>query len=279
MDAKLTGISETLLIPLWARATETGNNSPIVQDAKAVEMISRIDYDFSKFSGARLSQVGVSIRTMLLDRCVETFLRRNHDAVVVNLGAGLDTRHQRLCPRNTLWYDLDLPEAINLRRRFFSESDNYRFLEQSIFDFTWMDTVNSPENRGRPLLVLAEGLLMYFDENEVRELFHAMARSLPGAELLVELLAPFLKGKSKRHESVKKTAEVPEFKWAIRRARELQTWHPNIYLIDEWNYFDFYKDRWGWIGKISRLPVIRNAMAQRIAHLGIEESPTWRAVN
>lgn len=96
MTTNLTGIPETLLIPLWARAVEGDRPDPIVTDDKAAEMVSQIDYDFSKFESARLSQLGVAIHTMLLDKAVSAFLRCNPEAVVVNLGAGLDTRHDRL---------------------------------------------------------------------------------------------------------------------------------------------------------------------------------------
>lgn len=49
MKHNLSGVSETLLIPLWARAVETKHHQPIVKDEKAVEMMEHIDYDFRKF--------------------------------------------------------------------------------------------------------------------------------------------------------------------------------------------------------------------------------------
>lgn len=87
MENKLTGIPETMLIPLWARAAEAEQADPIVRDDKAVEMVSHIDYDFTKFKKAKLTQLGVSIRTMLLDRATRDFLQHNLNAVVINLGA------------------------------------------------------------------------------------------------------------------------------------------------------------------------------------------------
>ncbi|AKJ64826.1 class I SAM-dependent methyltransferase [Kiritimatiella glycovorans] len=154
MTAKLSGIPETLLIPLWARAVEGEEPDPIVRDDKAAEMVRQIEYDFAKFAKARLSQLGVAIRTMLLDRATSDFLRRNPDGVVVNLGAGLDTRRHRLGVE-TDWYEPDLAESLELRRRFFEETDRYRFLTASVFDTEWMEKV---DDAGRPVLLIAEGL-------------------------------------------------------------------------------------------------------------------------
>jgi O-methyltransferase involved in polyketide biosynthesis len=64
----------------------------------------------------------VSVRTLILDTAVREFLGKNGDAVIINLGAGLDTRFERLNDaRISMWYDVDLPDVIDLRKRFFSE--------------------------------------------------------------------------------------------------------------------------------------------------------------
>ena len=264
MNVNLSGVPETLLIPLWARATETMKSNPIVKDDKAREIIAGLDYDFSKFEKAWLSQVGVSVRTMLLDDGVHGFLIRDPNSVVVNLGAGLDTRYARLADNNVLWYDLDLPEAIDLRRRFFTETDRHRFLPKSMFDLSWTDEVR---DEGRPVLVIAEGLFMYFDEIELKPLFARLSERFAGGEMLFEMLAPAMVGRSKHHDSVTKMGKVPEFKWGLRDSGDLAAWHPGIEIVEEWNYFDFHKDRWKWFGRIARLPVLRPRLATRIVHL------------
>ena len=43
----LSGVSETLLIPLWARAKFSEDHSPLLNDSKAIEIVKKIDYDFS----------------------------------------------------------------------------------------------------------------------------------------------------------------------------------------------------------------------------------------
>ncbi|MGV8092661.1 MAG: class I SAM-dependent methyltransferase [Mangrovibacterium sp.] len=258
-------IPETMLIPLWARAVETSQANPIIEDHKAEEMISQIDYDFSRFNKVWMSQVGCSIRTMLLDRATCDFLNQNKGAVVVNLGCGLDTRSERLKDAGaSIWYDLDLPEAIQLRRHFFKESSYNRFIEKSILDFSWIDNI---EQNDKPVLIIAEGLLMYFTEDELKPLFNAITNHFNKVEMLFEMLSPLLVGKSKHHDALKKTGGKAEFKWGIRDTKEMERWNNRIRYIEEWNYFDFYRKRWRFLRFPAMIPAFKNNFNNRIVHL------------
>ena len=264
MEQKLTGVPETLLIPLWARAVESAKPQPIFRDPKAVEMVSSIDYDFGKFEKTWMSQLGVAIRSMLLDRAVSHFVQQNPNAVVVNIGAGLDTRCERFKDNVSCWYDLDLPEAIALRSQFLGEGENNRAIKGSAFDLNWLGQV---DYQGKPLLLIAEGVLMYFDEQKVRKLFTELCSKLPEFDMLFEALAPIAVGKSKHHDTVKKIENAPEFKWGLKESRSLESWDRKIHFLEEWNYFDYHKDRWKWMGVIARLPFLRKQFASRIVHL------------
>lgn len=264
MSTKLTGIPETLLIALWARAAETQARNPIIRDKKAVEMISQIDYDFTRFGNSKLTQAGVAVRTQLLDNMLLKFLQHHPQAIVINLGAGLDTRHARLGCDIVDWYEIDVPESIELRRRFFTETEHYRFIAQSMFDLSWIESI-IPANR--PVIFLAEGLFMYFSESELKPFFCTLAARFPDAEILFEMLAPFLVGKSKQHETVREIDSSAEFKWGLKESAAIETWHSGIEFVEEWNYFDYHKKRWGIFGVIARLPFLRPRLASRIVHL------------
>lgn len=267
MTVKLTGIPETMLIPLWARAVETDGPNSIVKDYKAKEIVSQIDYDFKKFKKAKLSQLGVSIRTMLLDRAVTIFLDDNPGCIIINLGAGLDTRRDRLQTADCTWYELDLPEVIDIRRGFFSENDAYHFVEKSMFDYSWMDDINYDP---KSVLIIAEGLFMYFGENELKELMDMIVNRFPGAQMLIEIMGPAIVGKSKKHDSLSKIENAPEFKWGLKKTEDLLHWNSSINIFNEWCYFDYHKKRAGLMGYLVRLPFIRPMIAPRIVHLGIK---------
>ena len=123
METKqLSSIPETMLITLWAKATETEEGNGLLHDEIARQIISNIDYDFTKFKHGKLSQIGCCIRANLIDEEARNFLNKHPDAIVIQLGAGLDARYQRMgCPQVTQWFDLDLEEVINIRAHFMPE--------------------------------------------------------------------------------------------------------------------------------------------------------------
>lgn len=266
MHEKLTGIPETMLIPLWARAVETDKPAPIIQDPKAVDMVSQIDFDFSVLEKSWMSQVGISVRTMLLDRATKDFIRRNPGAVVVNIGAGLDTRVTRMLGEDiSFWYDLDVAEAISVRRQFFTESERNGFIVASAFDGEWLDALDT---KGKPVLVICEGLFMYIDEKDLRPLFRRLAKRFDGGEMLFDMLPPFLVGKGKHHDAINKLDSFSEFKWGLKKSRDIEKWSLELTFIEEWDYYDYFKDRWKWWGYIGRCPGLRKYLSNRIVHLG-----------
>ena len=105
MKHNLKGVSKTLLIPLWARAIETKHPNPIIKDEKAVEIMENIEYDFSQFDERKMPQVSIAIRTELLDNATKVFIENHPQAVIINIGCGLDTRFSRLDNGKIHWYE------------------------------------------------------------------------------------------------------------------------------------------------------------------------------
>ena len=108
-------IANTLFIPLYMRFKESRRPNGIMNDHLACELINRIDYDFSQFDKAPLSELGCVVRGCYFDRKVQEFILREPSPIVVNIGCGLDTRFQRITERrNATFYELDLPEVCLL---------------------------------------------------------------------------------------------------------------------------------------------------------------------
>jgi O-methyltransferase involved in polyketide biosynthesis len=139
-----------------------------------------------------------------------------------------------------------------------------------MFDPSWMEEI---PRSNEPILIVAEGLFMYFTEEELKPLFDRLVENYPDAEMLFEMLAPFLVGKSKNHETVSKINGRAEFKWGLKNSRTMETWNDVIRFKEEWNYFDFHQQRWKWFDKIARLPFIRSTMANRIVHFSFDGQP------
>lgn len=270
MKKKLDGVAETLMIPLWARAAETLEKNPIIRDEKAVELVSKIDYDFDQFEGSWMSQTGVAVRTEILDREAGKFIKQHPDAVIVNIGCGLDTRSFRLDNGRIRWYDLDLPEAVEIRKTFFRETERYKMIGKSVFDYSWIEDIKREEVHGiqherAHVLFLAEGVMMFFTEKEIMDLMSHLTAGFPGSHMLFEMMPPFVVKNSGRHETVRKTGA--RFQWGIKSGKDMEKIHPKIKFMEEWNYFNYHRRRWKGLALASLIPAFRNNFNNRIVHI------------
>ncbi len=92
---QLVGIPESMLIPLIARAKEYENEKPIIKDALSKKIFDGLDDMYKNVTCDDMSQIGISIRTVIIDCVTKRLIKDNKDLIVVNIGCGLDTRFQR----------------------------------------------------------------------------------------------------------------------------------------------------------------------------------------
>jgi O-methyltransferase involved in polyketide biosynthesis len=254
---------ETLLIPLYAKAQD----NPILVDDTARQILARADYDFSLLKVPQKTAVTLCIRAKQLDHYTRRFLAGHPGALVLHLGCGLDSRCRRVDwqGQGVDWYDLDMPDVIALRRRFFPEAGAYHLVASSVTDLGWVDGVAGQD---RPVLAVAEGLLMYLREAEVRALFLRLRERFPGCELAADVFSRLTAERIRAHPSLRKTGAAVH--WGIDDPRAIETWAPGIRLLEEWT-FDQSSDlaRLGWLYALlfrlaSAIPAAR--MAQRLLY-------------
>jgi O-methyltransferase involved in polyketide biosynthesis len=225
-------IQETLLITLWARACEMNQVDPILIDSKAADILAKIDYNFHKFSQEKSSQAIICIRNKTFDEIVKQFLKTHLKTSILEIGTGLNNRFERVDNGNLNWFDLDLPDTIAVRKRFFNESDRHRFISASVLETEWITQVKSLSNG--PMLFIAEGVLLYFSEQQVKNLFKRLAENFPGSWILFDATSPLLIKIRRRFDAVKYTNA--QFQWGIRNIQEMQAWdssyqvHRSLYI-------------------------------------------------
>lgn len=231
-----------LLIPLWAKAVEYERFDALLQDVEAVRMLQMLDYDFNKFANTRLSQAGYCGRSLIIDNETRKFIAEHPDCVVVHLGAGLDARFERLQkPNVTAWYDLDLPDVMLIRRQLLPESGNH-YLSDSLFNDSWLQTVVA---YNKPILLLLEGILMYFDENEVKMFFKKIAEYLPQTTVIFDMLPPIALNKGKHYDALKyMTEDHLKFKWSLADIKTMEQWQENLKITDEFHVSQVCTDRY-----------------------------------
>ena len=180
-------VAETLLIPLYMRAKESHRDNPILNDKTAERLADNLEYDYSKFDGAKLSEVGCVVRGWYFDHAVQQFIKTHPNPVVVNVGCGLDTRFQRIGNGKAIFYDMDLPEVISLRRELIHEQPGNVYIAASLLETDWMDDLLRKHPRSE-FIFIVEGVLMYFYEKQVKAFLHHVARRFGGGELWLSLI-------------------------------------------------------------------------------------------
>lgn len=261
-------VQETLLITLWARAVEASFDEPILADPKSVEIIEQIEYDFSKLSKAKGSQVGICLRSLSFDNWIKSFLTKNPTGIFVEIGCGLNTRFERVDNGRVCWFDLDLPDSMEVRQRFFSETDRRKFIAASVLDPSWVDTVKSAGNA--PIMFAAEGVLMYLTEAEVKQVFTLLIEHFPGALFAFDSMSPFMVKNQKQHDAMKNFAA--KFKWGIKDIQTIQLWNSRYQVLETLQMrmvASKYTHRLGLINSlIFKIPPFKDMYRLHLAKLG-----------
>ena len=272
----ITDISETLLIPLYSRAIETQSKNPLLNDTKAVEITEQLNKTFKTSNSSlhrRLAKgkvrgtankklaIFLAIRSRRFDRYCLDYLNRNPEGTIVELGCGLSSRFFRIDNGTVEWYDLDLPEVIDIRKQFFNETSRNHMIASSVFDDQWMNQITTKKN----ILFIAEGLFMYLHEDEVKNLVLKMQQQFPGCELVCEVENMFviniLKKKHWRKKFQKDYHLGPDatFHFGIQEGKDLEAWGQGIRFLDEWTIFDDHEKKLGWMNLFSFSKLLRKS--------------------
>ena len=182
--AALSGVPETMLQTVFARAKESRGRGAI-RDAKAEEIVGKLDYDFSLADKDAPMHSGVIARTIVLDRLTSAWLAEHPGAVVVNIACGLDTRCYRMYGY-AHWYNLDLPETMAVREKLLPESGSISQIAMSAMD-DWGAEI---AEKDAPVLVILEGLTMYLNEADIQQIFAVIAQRFPKVTVLAETMNP-----------------------------------------------------------------------------------------
>lgn len=226
---QLGGVQETMLVPLYARAVETLRKRPILEDPKAVEMVESIDWDFRRFKQRWRVVLGV-VRTAMFDEWVRNFLGRHPQGTVVEIGAGLNTRFERLDNGMLHWFDLDLPDAVELRKKFFTDSGRRVTLAASVLDPGWMAAVRQSPG---PYFFVAEGVFFYLTEPEVKTALAQIAANFPGASVAFDTASLRVMSRlNKDHARRKLNARIA---WACDDPSEIERWKIGLHLVESRN--------------------------------------------
>ena len=235
----LSPIEQTAFLTEYARALDSQWAKPILGDTLAHQVVGKIDYDFAGL-GVQTSVVcQTALRAKMLDDRVRAFIGEHPDAVVVDLGAGLDSGFYRVGPPSTVdWYSVDLPGITALRDEVLPAAAQSRSVPVSLTDEHWPDAIPAD----RPTMLVADGLFAFLTEPVIVAIFRRITDHFRSGELAFNdygrigwasrvaiKLYP-----QKMFKDVGSQFGYPGFK----DAHHPETWNPNMRLAEEASLVD-----------------------------------------
>lgn len=249
---ELTYVPKDVWIPVFAKAIETKRKDAQIIDIEAVEITKealRFMPSLKKVfdtipAKSKASTVG---RTILVDKIVQAYVERNPDAIIVNLGAGLCTRFEKLDNGLLSWIELDLPEVGKIWNYFYHATPRHQFWAYDLHEDDWISRLKT-FSEGKPMLFLAENVLMYCSKEANKNLLGKMAANFPTSEIWFESHSFWMQ------QLKSLTDGKPDNFCAIETGKEIEKWHNNIKFVEE-------KPIWTIPSAIKRLPLAIQAFS------------------
>lgn len=232
---QFTKEKETMLMMLSSKAIQSQWKDPILRDPWAEEAMRHIDYDMSKTlkgvaSWGMWKEIGCTIiatRAATFDLLTTRYLADRPEAAVLHVGCGMDSRVFRVDPPASVrWFDVDYPDVIDLRRQLFPERDAYQLIGAPLSDLRWLDEVP----RDRPGLLVAEGVLHYMSETDVKALLNAVVAHFPGGQVIFDICNPFIVKRA--GANVGGTGAT--YRWGLDDPQDIKQLEPKLELIKEY---------------------------------------------
>jgi O-methyltransferase involved in polyketide biosynthesis len=230
----LSGVEQTMLITLHGKAMESRSPDSLLKDRFADQVVRSMDYDFSRLNLGPDGAISLAMRAKAFDDWTLAFIARHRDAIVLNLGCGLDSRVFRVDPPPGIsWFDVDLPEAVRLRRPLYPARDpDYRLIAASVTEPGWLDEVAGD----RPAMIVAEGLMPYLASTEAPKLVARLVAHFPSGELVFDGYSRL--GLKMLRLTPQLRASGAEVHYAIDDPKTLEAAAPGLRFVEEIIQYD-----------------------------------------
>lgn len=223
MKVALDPLGQTALLTLHLRALDSRGPRPILADTRSAEIADQLDYDFAKLKAKPSLVCATALRAKKLDDAVRAFVSAHPDAVVLDLGCGLDPRQVR-CGVSVDWYDVDVPEIIDLRRRFLPSA---HLVAADLNDEGWIDDLP----RDRPTMIVAEGVLPFMPGDSFQRMAVRLTDRLASGELALNGYTRFAAWAMKYHPTIKALGVAAA--QGFDGPREPERWGAGLTLLEE----------------------------------------------
>jgi O-methyltransferase involved in polyketide biosynthesis len=253
-SARLTRTQRAAVASLHRFALDARSRKPVLGDQHAGGVLAGLQRSGWRLALNRAGAPLVAARAREVDELAAAFLVEHPGGLVLNLGAGLDSRVHRVDPpAGAEWVDLDLPEVVGLRRQHCAPHEAARAVGAAALDESWWDEIP----RARPTLVLAEGLLPRLTGEQVHALLDRITERLPRGRVVVDVVAPW----------VRSLGSAAGLRWSAAHPDEIGGRHRQLCLLESAVLSDLVGQQNRPLGRaVAAVPEL--ATAVRLLHYG-----------
>ncbi|MBE6510109.1 MAG: class I SAM-dependent methyltransferase [Methanobrevibacter millerae] len=176
------GVADTLYIPLSARIYVSKRFPNYFFDEKSLELESKIPNDIITKNSSEYTMMASVARYYNFDEMITNYINSHGKCNIINLGAGLETAYFRIDRKNAVFYEMDLPEVINLRKELLGENDGEILIPGDLFDLKWTKDIDTT----LPSLITVSGVFQYFHENEILKFINDLKKEFVDVELIFD---------------------------------------------------------------------------------------------
>ena len=181
----MNNVNRTLYIPLYGKYY-VSKRGMILHDPKAEEIWTAEAFPLKGKSKSKWLAFYMSMRAAVFDRWCTEKMNSNQDAVVLHLGCGMDSRALRIGTGEHLWYDVDFPDVINERRKYFQESETYKMIGADVRHLDRPVGIS-----GKSVIVVMEGISMYMKREELQLMLTQLVAQFKNVVLLMDCYTEF----------------------------------------------------------------------------------------
>lgn len=188
----MNNVNKTLYIPLYGKSY-VSKKGLFLDDKKAEEIWDAEGFSLHGKSKSKWLAYYMGIRSAVFDEWLKRQMTVLPDAVILHIGCGMDSRITRVGTAHHKWYDVDFPEVIEERKRYFTESADYRMLAGDARECTWLAAISET----KAAIVVMEGVSMYLTVGEMRKLTGCLGGHFEKTVLLADCYTSFAAKMSK----------------------------------------------------------------------------------
>ena len=189
----MNSVNKTLYIPLYGKSY-VSKKGLFLDDKKAEEIWEKEGFSLKGKSKSKWLAYYMGVRSKVFDEWLKIQMLNNPDAVIIHIGCGMDSRILRVGSENHKWYDVDFPEVIEERKKYYTETENYKMIAGDVKENEWLLNIKEKQNT----IVVMEGLSMYLTIDEMKNLTNRLCDHFENLVVLVDCYTTLAAKLSKR---------------------------------------------------------------------------------